>query len=251
MYIYTVHINGAGHAPTNNREVIQMTITANGKTYEVTASGIKTSTHTITCTVVSREPNDYNVNQIKSAGQDPACFRVYGPANVRVNGKINDNILCLPCEVAVEYDKHINAANEAKRAEEASTAAATVTFLTSGWEAHQVSVDTRKDLDAQFASIAANYPHDCTAESVKADYEKTVAEAIAKAEAKRAVEIANCERHIAAAEKGTVYATVTEAKAAWKRYNDTHNEGGEGYVPHFYTQAEVDGYKKRLAALSA
>lgn len=34
-----------------------------------------------------------------------------------------------------------------------------------------------------------------------------------------------------------------------KQYNDIHNEGGEGYIPHFYTFEEYDYAKKQLAKL--
>lgn len=54
--------------------------------------------------------------------------------------------------------------------------------------------------------------------------------------------ITECEK------QGTLY-TVEEAKAKTKTYNDINNEGGEGYVPHFYTKAEYDYAKERLAEL--
>lgn len=34
-----------------------------------------------------------------------------------------------------------------------------------------------------------------------------------------------------------------------KQYNDIHNEGGEGYIPHFYTFEEYEYGKKQLAKL--
>lgn len=34
-----------------------------------------------------------------------------------------------------------------------------------------------------------------------------------------------------------------------KQYNDLHNEGGEGYIPHFYTFEEYEYVKKQLAKL--
>lgn len=34
-----------------------------------------------------------------------------------------------------------------------------------------------------------------------------------------------------------------------KQYNDIHNEGGEGYIPHFYTFEEYEYAKKQLAKL--
>jgi len=149
----------------------------------------------------------------------------------------------------IEFIKETNAAI---KAEEAATAAATVEFMTSGFEMHKVFVDTRKNLDEQFAQIAANYPNDCTAESVKADYERAIgvkAEHEAAAESKK---IENLESNIETAEKsGRIHATQAEANEARRRYNNIHNEGAEGYVPRFYTQAEVDGWRQMLAELTA
>lgn len=64
--------------------------------------------------------------------------------------------------------------------------------------------------------------------------------------------IASLQKEIACAEKQrTIYATPEEAKSAAKRYNEIHNEGGEGYVPHFYHKAEVESMKARLAEMVA
>ena len=129
--------------------------------------------------------------------------------------------------------------------------AATQEFLVGGYEMHSVTVDTRKDLEKQFASIAARYPHDCTAENVKEAYERAIAKKALDAEKAIVDEIENCKKHIAAADKsGRVYATQAEAKAAWEKYNDIHNEGGDGYVPKHYVQSEIDAYKKRLEELT-
>lgn len=64
-----------------------------------------------------------------------------------------------------------------KDAEEESTRRATVSFWVLGWESHFVSVDTRKNLDEQFAAIAAHYPHDCTVDSVRKAYEEHTSDA--------------------------------------------------------------------------
>ena len=42
-----------------------------------------------------------------------------------------------------------------------------------------------------------------------------------------------------------------EAKEQARRYNNVYNEGGEGYVPHYYTQEEYDRMFSELAALTA
>lgn len=40
--------------------------------------------------------------------------------------------------------------------------------------------------------------------------------------------------------------TREEAAAKKKEWNDIHDEGGEGYIPHFYTIEEYEQAKKRL-----
>ena len=47
-------------------------------------------------------------------------------------------------------------------------------------------------------------------------------------------------------ERSELCKTMEEAKEKARQYSDAYNEGGEGYVPHFYT---VDDYKKALAYL--
>ena len=40
-----------------------------------------------------------------------------------------------------------------------------------------------------------------------------------------------------------------DVKKMEKQYNDLYNEGGEGYIPHFYTFEEYEYAKKQLAKL--
>lgn len=49
-------------------------------------------------------------------------------------------------------------------------------------------------------------------------------------------------------EKHKLYHTQDVGKMK-KQYNDLHNEGGEGYIPHFYTFEEYEYAKKQLAKL--
>lgn len=42
-----------------------------------------------------------------------------------------------------------------------------------------------------------------------------------------------------------------EAKEQARRYNNVYNEGGEGYVPHYYTQEEYERMAAELAGLTA
>jgi len=60
--------------------------------------------------------------------------------------------------------------------------------------------------------------------------------------------IESLKRKIERAEKsGRIYATQAEANDAKKAYNNLHNEDGDGFLPRFYTQSMVNGWKKRLA----
>ena len=130
--------------------------------------------------------------------------------------------------------------------------AAKIGFYTTGWESHEVYIDTREDIDEQIANIAARYPNDCTVDSVKADYEKTVAQKVENEAAAEGKQIEALKKNIETAEKsGRVYATQKEANEARRKYNNLYNEGGDGFVPRFYTQDEVNDWKNRLTALTA
>ncbi|MCL2140332.1 MAG: hypothetical protein FWH42_01440 [Dehalococcoidia bacterium] len=76
-----------------------------------------------------------------------------------------------------------------KAAEEKATREATITFIACGWEAHTISIDTRKDVEAELKRAAEYY---CkldaiTYESLCKDYAEAVA-AKAEKEAKAAAE---------------------------------------------------------------
>lgn len=83
-----------------------------------------------------------------------------------------------------EIIEAIKAARAAVEQAEQDRIAATVTFTVVGWESHQVSIDTRKDIDEQCAKIASYYPDDMTAETVKAAYIKHIEAAKATEAAK-------------------------------------------------------------------
>lgn len=73
---------------------------------------------------------------------------------------------------------------EAEIAEKEAKRKATLTFYITGWESHEVSVDTRYDIEEQLKEIAEEYHNDTTLELVKRDYNKAVADiADKKAEA--------------------------------------------------------------------
>ncbi len=72
--------------------------------------------------------------------------------------------------------------------------------------------------------------------------------AAAAAAKEKAEEIESIKASLAQAEKSTVYPTKDEADKAHKQYNDLWNEGGSGYVPHMWTQTEVDNLSARLTA---
>lgn len=78
--------------------------------------------------------------------------------------------------------------------EENDREAATITFMSGGWESHAISIDTRKDIDAQIRTAAERFPHDCTVESLRESFDKTVAKSAKAAEEKAAEEKAVAER---------------------------------------------------------
>lgn len=94
----------------------------------------------------------------------------------------------------VEIIALLKAEKAAREQEERELRAATVTFRAYGWESHEVSVDTREDLDAQFARLADYYANDLTYDSIKADYAKHVQATQEKAAKKAAREKAAQEK---------------------------------------------------------
>lgn len=70
-----------------------------------------------------------------------------------------------------------------------------------------------------------------------------------EAGSQRAEEIAELERCKADAERQADMPSAAEACAREKAYNDLHNEGGEGYVPHIYSRTEYETICARLWAL--
>ena len=67
------------------------------------------------------------------------------------------------------------AAQDAQAKEQAARAAASVQFYSTGFESHDISIDTREDIDAQLRSLADYHSNDCTYDSLKADYERALA----------------------------------------------------------------------------
>ena len=65
-----------------------------------------------------------------------------------------------------------------------------------------------------------------------------------------AEDIEHYKRVISGCEKQQKLYTKEEAIAKAKEWNDIHNEGGEGFVPHFYTIDEYEHAKKRLEELN-
>lgn len=45
--------------------------------------------------------------------------------------------------------------------------------------------------------------------------------------------------------------TTAEAHEKGRKWNNVYNEGGEGYVPHYYSQSEYDHLTAELAALTS
>ena len=88
--------------------------------------------------------------------------------------------------------------------------------------------------------------------SVIEDGRSPKAQAMREAEKNKDVErlIADCENALAAAAGQKLY-TKEEAAIARQNWIDLNNEGGEGYVPHFWTYDEVESIKKKLEELRA
>lgn len=62
-------------------------------------------------------------------------------------------------------------------------------------------------------------------------------------------ELEEYKRILAVYEKQEKLYTAEEAKEQRKRYNDAHNEGGEGYVPPYYTIEQYNCYKDKVSEL--
>lgn len=89
-------------------------------------------------------------------------------------------------------------------------------IITEDEKAHFIQLDTERQVEAENVKIAED----------RAYYEYVV----------------EC-----ASKQPKLY-TREEAKRLAKQYNDVYNEGGEGYIPHYYTIDEVEAAKKWLAA---
>jgi len=115
-------------------------------------------------------------------------------------------------EIKVELRPREDAAAK----ERAEKDAATVMFRVIGWEAHEVSIDKRGDIEAQLHEIADRYSEDAiTYEIVKAAYEQVTAKTTA----------VSTETVETPAQRAA-----SEAKAA--KWDAAYNEGAEGYNPY-------------------
>lgn len=99
-----------------------------------------------------------------------------------------------------------------KKAEREAKEKATVTFIVVGWESHEVSIDTRYDIDEQLRKIAEYYSDDMTFESAKQAYERAIGKEAEKAEKKAKAE----------SEKEAVFAKAkaTGEKQVLREYTD-------------------------------
>ena len=149
----------------------------------------------------------------------------------------------------MEYLK-IEKAKEEEEEERIATEKATITFLVPGWESHEVSVNTRKDIDAQLKKIANYYKNDMTFESAKASYLKATREKEENEIKKIAREVENAKNTIKKAEKQQEIMTDTEYQVWAKNYNNINNEGGEGYIPAMVTVERLSKAKETLKKYS-
>lgn len=93
-----------------------------------------------------------------------------GNLNIRVKGNLTTEEITAIKNCKSEIISYF----EEEKAEEAAKEMATIRFMVIGWESHEVSVDTRYDIDKQLKKIADYYSNDMTFESAKEAYEKAI-----------------------------------------------------------------------------
>lgn len=81
---------------------------------------------------------------------------------------------------------------------------------------------------------------------VMQDDDEVVAFRAAEDAKKAAAELERCKRIVAKCEAGWMVETGEEASAKRESWNNLHNEGGEGYVPTWYTKAAYEEAKKYI-----
>lgn len=109
----------------------------------------------------------FDISGISTDENGVERFRVYGKPTAKEVAEIRAN--------KSEIISYMKAEQEAKKQEQAAKKEATVTFWVVGWESHEISIDTRYDIDEQLKKEAAYYSNDMTYESAKAAYEKAIA----------------------------------------------------------------------------
>ena len=119
----------------------------------------------------------FRIDSVSVNSEGKEGFMFYGKASAAEIAELKEKK-----EEIVNYLKAKEAAEKLEREEREK---ATVTFMIIGWESHEVSVDTRYDIDEQLKKIAEYYSNDTTYEAVKEAYENTLIKNAEK-EAKRA-----------------------------------------------------------------
>lgn len=110
------------------------------------------------------------------------------------------------------------------------------------WGIKQIAFTAeRAEEIAKFLADAIEAGRDAEAQEIR----------VAENAAEVAEEIENAEKLIAAAEAQKDIPDRAEAKRRMKRWNDVHNEGGEGYVPHIICREEYEHAKQKLEKLRA
>ena len=74
---------------------------------------------------------------------------------------------------------------------------------------------------------------------------------VAKERAERIDYLRTCLRRADAQRVDGKLPTTAEAREKGRKWNNVYNEGGEGYVPHYYSQSEYDYLTAELAALTS
>ena len=98
--------------------------------------------------------------------------------NITYNGETTIRVNIRPTTEGLEEIKtgkaEIISILKDEKAEREATEKATFEFWITGWESHQVSVDTRKDINEQLEEIANYYRNDTTIDLVKESYNKAI-----------------------------------------------------------------------------
>ena len=109
--------------------------------------------------------NKYKIKVIKNNGEKALGF---------YNGKPNATDVVFIKANKQEIIAFIQETERKIKQELAEKEASEIKVITSGWESHEIYIDTRKNINTQLKEYAIIYSNDCTLTSLKADFKKAV-----------------------------------------------------------------------------